>query len=109
MNTRKLFATTLLLAAASQASSAAGVLNVYNWSDYIAKDTIPGFEKQTGIKVRYDNYDSNETLQSKLLTGSSGYDIVTPPRTSWPSRFRPGPSRSWTRASCPICVIWTRH
>jgi putrescine transport system substrate-binding protein len=53
-------------------------LNVYNWSDYIAKDTIPNFEKQTGVKVRYDNYDSDDTLQAKLLTGSSGYDIVVP-------------------------------
>ena len=53
-------------------------LNVYNWSDYIAKDTIPNFEKQTGIKVRYDNYDSDDTLQAKLLAGSSGYDIVVP-------------------------------
>ncbi|MGF7190379.1 putrescine transport system substrate-binding protein [Robbsia andropogonis] len=53
-------------------------LNVYNWSDYIAKDTVSNFEKQTGIKVRYDNYDSNDTLQAKLLTGNSGYDIVTP-------------------------------
>jgi putrescine transport system substrate-binding protein len=54
------------------------VLNVYNWNDYIAKDTIAKFEKETGIKVRYDVYDSNETLQSKLLTGKAGYDIVVP-------------------------------
>jgi putrescine transport system substrate-binding protein len=55
-----------------------GELNVYNWSDYIAKDTIPTFEKETGIKVKYDNYDSDDTLQAKLLAGSSGYDIVVP-------------------------------
>ncbi|WP_408734338.1 polyamine ABC transporter substrate-binding protein [Paraburkholderia bannensis] len=53
-------------------------LNVYNWSDYIGKDTIPDFEKQTGIKVKYDNYDGDDTLQAKLLAGSSGYDIVVP-------------------------------
>jgi putrescine transport system substrate-binding protein len=53
-------------------------LNVYNWSDYIGKDTIPDFEKQSGIKVKYDNYDSDDTLQAKLLAGSSGYDIVVP-------------------------------
>lgn len=53
-------------------------LNVYNWSDYIAKDTIPGFQKQTGIHVRYDVYDSDDTLQAKLLTGHTGYDIVVP-------------------------------
>jgi len=39
-------------------------LNVYNWSDYIATDTIPNFQKQTGIKVKYDNYDSDDTLQA---------------------------------------------
>jgi putrescine transport system substrate-binding protein len=54
------------------------VLNVYNWAEYTAPDTIPGFERQTGIKVRYDTYDSNDTLQAKLLTGRSGYDIVVP-------------------------------
>jgi putrescine transport system substrate-binding protein len=54
------------------------VLNVYNWNDYIAKDTIANFEKETGIKVRYDLYDSNETLQAKLLTGKAGYDVVVP-------------------------------
>lgn len=54
-------------------------LNLYNWSDYIAKDTVAGFEKQTGIKARYDVYDSADTLQAKLLTGRSGYDVVTPP------------------------------
>ncbi|PLZ04101.1 polyamine ABC transporter substrate-binding protein [Burkholderia sp. WAC0059] len=53
-------------------------LNVYNWSDYIAPDTIPNFTKQTGIKVRYDNYDSDDTLQAKLLAGNSGYDVVVP-------------------------------
>ncbi len=54
------------------------VLNIYNWSDYIGKDTIAKFEKETGIKVKYDLYDSNETLQAKLLTGKAGYDIVVP-------------------------------
>ncbi|MEO7008076.1 MAG: spermidine/putrescine ABC transporter substrate-binding protein PotF, partial [Caldimonas sp.] len=40
------------------------VLNIYNWSDYIADDTIANFEKETGIKVNYDNYDTNEILQA---------------------------------------------
>ena len=53
-------------------------LNVYNWADYIAKDTVPGFEKSTGIHVRYDNFDTDNTLQAKLMAGSSGYDIVVP-------------------------------
>jgi putrescine transport system substrate-binding protein len=54
------------------------VLNVYNWSDYIADDTIAKFEAETGIKVTYDVYDANETLEAKLLAGRSGYDVVVP-------------------------------
>ncbi|RJG12549.1 polyamine ABC transporter substrate-binding protein [Pseudomonas cavernicola] len=54
------------------------VLHVYNWSDYIAPDTVAKFSKETGIKVVYDVFDSNETLEAKLLAGKSGYDIVVP-------------------------------
>lgn len=54
------------------------VVNVYNWSDYIAEDTIQKFEEKTGIKVVYDVFDSNEVLEAKLLSGSSGYDVVVP-------------------------------
>lgn len=61
-----------------QAADAAKVLNIYNWSDYIAEDTIKNFEKETGIKVRYDNYDNNEILHAKLVAGNTGYDIVVP-------------------------------
>jgi len=68
----------LLSAGAAGAADASKVLNIYNWSDYIAEDTIKNFEKETGIKVRYDNYDSNEILHAKLLAGNTGYDIVVP-------------------------------
>ena len=69
----------LLLAGISAALAAdPKVLNVYNWSDYIADDTIKNFEKETGIKVNYDNYDSNEVLLAKLVAGNTGYDIVVP-------------------------------
>jgi putrescine transport system substrate-binding protein len=54
------------------------ILNIYNWSDYIGDDTIANFEKETGIKVRYDTFDSNETLHAKLVAGKTGYDIVVP-------------------------------
>ena len=57
------------------------VLNIYNWSDYLAEDTIPNFEKETGIKVRYDTYDNNEILHAKLVAGKTGYDIVVPSST----------------------------
>jgi putrescine transport system substrate-binding protein len=67
---------------ASQAPAAAGaeekVLNVYNWSDYIAEDTIANFTAKTGIKVNYDVFDSNEVLETKLLAGNTGYDVVVP-------------------------------
>ncbi len=54
------------------------ILNVYNWSDYIDPQVIEDFQKETGIKVRYDVFDSNEVLETKLLTGNSGYDVVVP-------------------------------
>jgi putrescine transport system substrate-binding protein len=69
----------LLLGAFSAASHAdEKQLNLYNWADYFAKDTVPNFEKESGIFVRYDVYDGDETLQAKLLTGSTGYDVVAP-------------------------------
>jgi len=54
------------------------VVNVYNWSDYIDSSIIDDFTKETGIKVVYDVYDSNEILETKLLSGGSGYDVVVP-------------------------------
>ena len=54
----------------------ARVVNVYNWSDYIAPDTIRNFEKEYGIKVNYDVYDASEVVDAKLLAGSSGYDVI---------------------------------
>src|ERR1700737_826857 len=55
-----------------------GVLNLYTWPDYLAPDTIATFEKQTGIKVRVSYFDTNETLEGRMLTGSSGFDVVVP-------------------------------
>jgi putrescine transport system substrate-binding protein len=80
---RSLMALTLAALAPVALAQTAGkaepkVLNIYNWSDYIAEDTIKNFEKETGIKVRYDNYDNNEILHAKLVAGKSGYDIVVP-------------------------------
>jgi len=63
---------------AARGVAAAEVLNIYNWSDYIGDDTIANFEKETGIKVRYDTFDANETLHAKLVAGRTGYDIVVP-------------------------------
>lgn len=54
------------------------VVNVYNWSDYIDAKVLEDFTKETGIKVQYDTFDANETLETKLLAGKSGYDVVVP-------------------------------
>jgi putrescine transport system substrate-binding protein len=54
------------------------IVNVYNWTDYIAPTIIEDFTRSTGIKVRYDTFDSNDTLETKLLAGKSGYDVVVP-------------------------------
>ncbi|QIR15297.1 polyamine ABC transporter substrate-binding protein [Shewanella aestuarii] len=63
---------------ASTTLHAEEVVKMYNWSDYIAEDTLANFEKETGIRVIYDVFDSNEVLEAKLLSGRSGYDIVVP-------------------------------
>lgn len=57
---------------------AAGEVHLYNWNDYFAADTLPGFEARTGIHPVLDLYDANEVLEAKLLAGSSGYDVVFP-------------------------------
>ncbi|WP_428550192.1 polyamine ABC transporter substrate-binding protein [Pseudomonas edaphica] len=57
---------------------AAPTVHIYNWSDYIGPDTLANFEKATGIKPVYDVFDSNETLEGKLLAGRTGYDVVVP-------------------------------
>src|SRR5436853_7100380 len=62
------------------------VLHVYNWSDYIAPDTIANFEKETGIAVTYDVYDGNEVVEAKLLAGHSGFDIVVPSASPFMAR-----------------------
>ena len=59
-------------------AQAAGTVHIYNWSDYIGETTLADFEKATGIKPVYDVFDSNETLEGKLLAGRTGYDVVVP-------------------------------
>src|SRR5262245_13773984 len=69
----------LMLACAPTLAAAAGserIVNVYSWADYIGPTTIQDFERETGIKVNYDTYDSSETIDTKLLAGSTGYDVV---------------------------------
>jgi putrescine transport system substrate-binding protein len=68
----------LLMAASVTASAEEKTLHIYNWSDYIAPDTLANFQKETGIKVVYDVFDSNEVLEGKLMAGSTGFDLVVP-------------------------------
>ena len=75
---KSLVAITAMTVAAGSYAAEEKVLNVYNWSDYIAEDTLANFEKETGIKVVYDVFDSNDVLEAKLLSGKTGYDVVVP-------------------------------
>jgi len=68
----------LLTVTCGSARAEEQVLNIYNWSDYIDPTVLDDFSKETGIKVRYDTFDSNDTLEAKLLAGKSGYDVVVP-------------------------------
>ncbi|MGF1446539.1 MAG: polyamine ABC transporter substrate-binding protein [Pikeienuella sp.] len=77
----KLFAAGLLAAATSTAGAQEQVVHVYNWSDYIDEEILAEFEAETGIRVVYDVFDSNELLETKMLAGGSGYDIVVPTGT----------------------------
>jgi len=65
-------------------------LNLYIWSDYLAANTLPDFEKQTGIKVHVAYFDTNETLETKLLAGSSGYDVVVPTASYFERQIKAG-------------------
>ncbi len=65
-------------AAAAPTNTEEKVLNIYNWPDYIAKDMVANFEKETGIKVNYQTFENNEALQAKLVAGNTGYDLVVP-------------------------------
>jgi putrescine transport system substrate-binding protein len=66
------------------------VLNLYIWSDYLAPNTLADFEKQTGIKVHVAYYDANETLETKLLAGSSGFDVVVPSASYFERQIKAG-------------------
>lgn len=80
------------------------VLNIYNWSDYIAPDTMAKFEKETGIKVTYDVFDSNEILETKLVTGNTGYDVVVPSLTFLARQIQAGVFMPLDKSKLPNLV-----
>src|ERR1700687_4579112 len=77
------------------------VLNLYIWSDYLAADTLSNFEKQTGIKVHVAYFDTNETLETKLLAGSSGYDVVVPTASYFERQIKAGVYLTLDRSKLP--------
>lgn len=77
----RLVAALAMLLVGSAAARAQAVVNVYNWTDYIDAKILTEFESKTGIKVRYDTYDSNDVLETKMLAGKTGYDVIVPTST----------------------------
>ncbi|WP_119420496.1 polyamine ABC transporter substrate-binding protein [Desertibaculum subflavum] len=77
------------------------VVHVYNWSDYIDKDVLADFTKETGIKVVYDTYDSNEVLETKLMAGKTGYDVVAPTSYALARQIQAGVHRKLDKAKLP--------
>jgi putrescine transport system substrate-binding protein len=77
------------------------VVNVYNWSDYIDPKTLEDFTKETGIKVNYDVFDSNEVLQTKLLAGNTGYDVVVPGANFLEAQIKAGVYQKLDRSKLP--------
>jgi len=98
----------LLLALASSACNNHGgraaedkVLYIYNWADYIGKGTIAEFERTTGIKVVYDTYDADETLEAKMMAGDSGYDIVSTSTSYFSRQIKAGIYAPLDRSQLP--------
>jgi putrescine transport system substrate-binding protein len=98
----------LLLATAALAGcgsghkpAAAPVVNIYNWADYIGKDTLAQFERSTGIKVVYDTYDADETLEAKMMAGDSGYDVVSTSTDFFSRQIKAGIYQKLDRSKLP--------
>jgi putrescine transport system substrate-binding protein len=106
---RRLIWFALAVASAPVAAQPQGerTLNVYNWTDYIAPTVIEDFTKETGIKVRYDTFDSNDTLETKLLAGKSGYDVVVPTAYFLERQIKAGIFQKLDKSKLPNLVnLW---
>lgn len=92
---------------AATAATSEEVVHVYNWSDYIDDATLDQFTAETGIKVVYDVFDTNETLETKLLAGSSGYDVVVPSDVFLQRQIQAGVFRELDRSKLPNAAhLW---
>lgn len=85
----------------SLAAQAADSVNIANWSGYIADDTLTTFTRTTGIQTTYDLIDSNETTEAKLMTGGSGYDLVSPSNHFLPRLIKAGAIQELDRSKLP--------
>lgn len=83
------------------------VVNVYSWSDYIDPQTLEDFTRETGIAIRYDTFDSNDVLETKLLTGNTGYDVVVPTGYFLERQIKAGVFQPLEKSKLPNLVnIW---
>ena len=96
-----------LALATSSTQAQEKVVNVYNWSDYIDESILEDFEKETGIKIVYDVFDSNEVLETKLLAGGTGYDVVVPSGTFLARQIQAGAFQKLDTAKLPnLSNMW---
>lgn len=100
MHTTKLITLALTMGLANVAQ-AAPVVHFYNWSDYIGETTLSDFQQATGIKTIYDVFDSNETLEGKLLTGRTGYDLVVPSNNFLAKQIQAGAFQKLDKSQLP--------
>ncbi len=90
-----------LIAGAFPAAAQGKRVNVYNWSDYIAPDVLKEFTRDTGIEITYDTFDSNDTLETKLLAGKSGYDVVVPTANFMQQQIKAGVFQKLDKSKLP--------
>ena len=94
-------------AASFAAQAQAAELKIYNWSDYIDEEILTDFTKETGIAVTYDVFDSNEVLETKLLTGGTGYDLVVPTASFLSRQIEAGVFQKLDRSKLPnLANMW---
>jgi putrescine transport system substrate-binding protein len=90
-----------LIAGAVSADAQEKRVNVYNWTDYIAPEVLKAFTAETGIEVTYDTFDSNDTLETKLLAGKSGYDVVVPTANFMQQQIKAGVFQKLDKSKLP--------
>ena len=102
-----LVAVSAVITPAAAQTKSERIVNVYNWTDYIAPNVMEEFTKETGIKARYDTFDSNDTLETKLLAGKSGYDVVVPTAYFLERQIKAGVFQKLDKAKLPNLVnMW---